>query len=185
MEDEGEHRAARGLLMAVAPRLRGQELQLDGGATLTAAVRIARNRDSSIFPVQGPLGAGKTFTGARVICALVRDGKTVGIMANSLKVIRNHLDEVVVAAREQAIPISCIQRISDKEDDRPSLKLTTDNVAFLDVLSSDCRVGGGTAWFWERPDAASRRGTSLPVCRTPRQSKLVPGGGGTNSRPRQ
>jgi hypothetical protein len=61
---------------------------------------------------------------------------------------------VVIAAREQAIPISCIQKISDKEDDRPSLRFTTDNAAFLDALSSDCRVGGGTAWFWARPDAS-------------------------------
>ena len=39
MEGEGEHRAARDLLMAVAPRLRGQELQLDGEPALTAAIR--------------------------------------------------------------------------------------------------------------------------------------------------
>jgi predicted RecB family nuclease len=154
MQAEGEHRAARDLLMAVAPRLRGQELQLDGEATLTAAVRIARNLDRSVFPVQGPPGAGKTYTGARMICALASEGKTVGITANSHKVIRNLLDEVVVAAREQPVPIGCIQKLSDKEDDRPSLKFTTDNAEFLDALSSDCRVGGGTAWFWARPDAS-------------------------------
>lgn len=154
IEGEGEHRAARDLLMAVAPRLRGQGLQLDGEATLTAAIRIARNLDRSVFPVQGPPGAGKTYTGARMICALSKEGKTVGITANSHKVIRNLLDEVVIAAGEQAIPISCIQKISDKEDDRPSLRFTTDNAAFLDALSSDCRVGGGTAWFWARPDAS-------------------------------
>lgn len=104
--------------------------------------------------MQGPPGAGKTYTGARMICALAREGKTVGITANSHKVIRNLLDEVVVAAGEQSIPIRCIQKLSNKEDDRPSLKFTTDNAEFLDALSSDCRVGGGTAWFWARPDAS-------------------------------
>ena len=94
MEGEGAHRAARDLLMAVAPRLRGQALQLDGEATLAAAIRVALNLDSSVFPIQGPPGAGKTYTGARMICALARDGKTVGITANSHKVIRNLLDEV-------------------------------------------------------------------------------------------
>ena len=154
MEGEGAHRAARDLLMAVAPRLRGQPLQLDGEATLAAAIRVALNLDSSVIPIQGPPGAGKTYTGARMICALARDGKTVGITANSHKVIRNLLDEVVVAAQEQAFQIGCIQKISDKEDDRPGLKFTTDNAAFLDALHEDCQVGGGTAWFWARPDAA-------------------------------
>jgi hypothetical protein len=101
MEGEGDHRAVRDLLMAVAPRVRGQEMLVDGEATLAAAVRIARNLDRRVFPVQGPPGAGKTYTGARMICALAREGKTVGITANSHKVIRNLLDEVVVAAREQ------------------------------------------------------------------------------------
>lgn len=154
MDGEGDHRAARDLLMAVAPRLRGQEFQVDGEATLAAAVRIALNLDSSVLPVQGPPGAGKTYTGARMICALAREGKTVGITANSHKVIRNLLDEVVIAAREQLIPIVSIQKLSDKEDDLPGLRFTTDNAAFLDALHSDCRVGGGTAWFWARPDAA-------------------------------
>ena len=153
MEGEGDHRAARDLLMAAPPRLRGQALQMDGEATLSAAIRIALNLDSSVFPVQGPPGAGKTYTGARMICALAREGKKVGITANSHKVIRNLLDEVVVAAREQALPIGCIQKISDKEDDRPSLKFTTDNAAFLDALRADCNVGGGTPFFWARPDA--------------------------------
>ena len=154
MSGEGDHRAARDLLMAVAPRLRGQELQVDGEATLAAAIRIALNLDSSVFPVQGPPGAGKTHTGARMICALAKEGKTVGITANSHKVIRNLLDEVVIAASEQNIPIRCIQKLSDKEDDRPGLRFTTDNTAFLGALHSDCRAGGGTAWFWARPDAA-------------------------------
>ncbi|SDI24866.1 MULTISPECIES: TM0106 family RecB-like putative nuclease [Bradyrhizobium] len=154
MSGEGDHRAARDLLMAVAPRLRGQELQVDGEATLAAAIRIALNLDSSVFPVQGPPGAGKTHTGARMICALAKEGKTVGITANSHKVIRNLLDEVVIAASEQNIPIRCIQKLSDKEDDHPGLRFTTDNAAFLDALHADCRAGGGTAWFWARPDAA-------------------------------
>jgi uncharacterized protein len=154
MDGEGDYRAARDLLTALAPRLRGQELEVDGEATLAAAIRIALNLDNSVFPVQGPPGAGKTYTGARMICAVAREGKRVGITANSHRVIRNLLDEVVLTAREQHISIGCIQKISDKEDDRPGLRFTTDNAVFLDALHSDCRVGGGTAWFWARPDAA-------------------------------
>ncbi|WP_456650999.1 TM0106 family RecB-like putative nuclease [Bradyrhizobium sp. LM2.3] len=154
MVGEGDHRATRDLLMAGAPRLVGQQFQVDGETTMQAAIRTALNLDSSVFPVQGPPGAGKTYTGARMICALAKEGKKVGITANSHKVVRNLLDEVVSTARQQGLPIECIQKPSEKEDDLPGLRFTTDNAAFLDALDSDCTVGGATAWFWARPDAA-------------------------------
>ena len=53
-----------------------------------------------ILAIQGPPGTGKTFTGAQMICELVRQGKTVGITANSHKVIRNLVDAVIAAAGE-------------------------------------------------------------------------------------
>jgi hypothetical protein len=148
MEGDGEHRAARDLLMGVAPRLRGQAFRIAGEETLAAAVRAALNLEQSVLPVQGPPGAGKIYTGARMICALAKDGRSIGITANSHKVIRNLLDEVVVAARSDKISVGCIQKVSDKEVDRPPLRFTTDNANFLDALHSDCRVGGATAWFW-------------------------------------
>ncbi|MBR1146136.1 TM0106 family RecB-like putative nuclease [Bradyrhizobium sp. AUGA SZCCT0431] len=153
MEGDGEHRACRDLLLAVAPRLRGQEIQCDGEAILATAIRIARNLDRSVFPVQGPPGAGKTFTGARMICTLAGEGKRIGITANSHKVIRNLFDGVVVATDEQGLKIKCIQNVPDKENDLPGLRFTTDNSTFLQALGADCQVGGGTAWFWARPDA--------------------------------
>jgi AAA domain/RNase_H superfamily len=153
IEGEGDHRAARDLLMAAAPRLKGQALQQDGEPTLASAVRVALNLEKSVFPVQGPPGAGKTFTGARMICALARKGKTIGITANSHKVIRNLLDAVIEAAAEDGHPIQCIQKGLDDEDDQPSLRFAKDNADFLAALRSDCRVGGATGWFWARPDA--------------------------------
>ncbi|MET4799185.1 TM0106 family RecB-like putative nuclease [Bradyrhizobium sp. LB11.1] len=154
LEGEGAYRAARDLILAVAPRLRGQELQRAGEATLAGAVRVALNLDESVFPVQGPPGSGKTFTGARMICALAKEGKTIGVTANSHKVIRNLLDEVVAAAAAEEQPIQCIQKVSDKEDDLPSLNFTTSNGEFLDALGIAGQVGGATAWFWARPDAS-------------------------------
>ena len=60
MDGAGEHRAARDLLMAIAPRLRGRSLQVEGESILEAASRVAVALDQSVFPVQGPPGAGKT-----------------------------------------------------------------------------------------------------------------------------
>ena len=59
-----------------------------------------RPRRRARSPIQGPPGTGKTYTGARMILALVAAGKTVGVTANSHKVIGNVLDAVVAAAQE-------------------------------------------------------------------------------------
>jgi predicted RecB family nuclease len=155
MEGAGEHLAARDLLVSIAPRLRGQSLEIEGEDSLKTATRVALALDQSVFPVQGPPGAGKTFTGARMICALVRAGKRVGISANSHKVIRNLLDEVVKAAGEEGLPIRCVQKVDEKhqEDDLDHLKFVKKNEKALDAMRAGCAVGAGTSYFWARPDA--------------------------------
>ena len=67
--------------------------------TLQAAIRLCGHLDGGILPIQGPPGAGKTDTGARMICELVRLGNTVGITATSHKVIRNLIDATIKAGR--------------------------------------------------------------------------------------
>jgi uncharacterized protein len=154
IKGDGDYRAGRDLVLAKAPRLQGLPLQQEGEASLATAIRTALTLDRSVFPLQGPPGAGKTFTGARMICALAKEGKIIGITANSHKVIRNLLDEVIKAAGEERQGIQCVQKVSDDEDDLPSLTFTKDNGEFLDALGGSARVGGATAWFWARPDAS-------------------------------
>ena len=104
--------------------------------------------------IQGPPGAGKTFTGARMICELVRRGKKVGITANSHKVIRNLIDATIKAADELRIALQCCQRADEVEDPRHRLFFAKRNEDLLMALSSGAAsVGGGTAWLWSRPDA--------------------------------
>src|SRR5208337_2660018 len=87
MEGDGPYLAARDLLMRLPPRIGGQPIQMEGEGILAAALRIAPALDGGILPIQGPPGAGKTYTGAAMVCALVAAGKTVGVTANSHKVI--------------------------------------------------------------------------------------------------
>ncbi|MGQ0582224.1 MAG: TM0106 family RecB-like putative nuclease [Reyranella sp.] len=153
IDGAGSYAAARDLLMKVVPRTGGQSLQQTGETPVQAAVRLAPLL-SGFLPIQGPPGAGKTYTGARMICALVRAGKKVAITANSHKVIRNLLNAVVEAAEEAGLAVRCIQKVSEKEDDIPGLQFTTDNGALLTGIAGPCHVAGGTAWLWARPDAA-------------------------------
>jgi uncharacterized protein len=154
IQGEGQFQPARDLLLRVAPRLGGQVIRSVGETALEAALRIATAIDGGIFPIQGPPGSGKTYIGARMICALVRAGKTVGITANSHKVIRNLLDSVIEAADEMGAHVQCIQKVAETEPDQPRLKFTDDNAALLAEIGTTSNVAAGTAWLWARSDAA-------------------------------
>jgi uncharacterized protein len=153
MTRDGPYQAACDLLMRAGPRVGGQVLKRASETTLAAALRVAQHLDGGVFPVQGPPGAGKTHTGARMICTLAQSGKKIGITANSHKVIRNILDEVVKAADELGVSIECIQKVSEKESNLPRLQFTTDNAAALAAIGTSCQIAGGTAWLWACPDA--------------------------------
>jgi uncharacterized protein len=153
MACDGHYQAARDLLMVAGPRTGGGALKRAQETSLTAAIRIAPHLDGGVFPIQGPPGAGKTHIGARMICTLGRSAKNIGITANSHKVIRNILDEVIEAADELGVSIECIQKVSEDESNLPRLQFTTDNAEALAAIGTSCQVAGGTAWLWACPDA--------------------------------
>lgn len=158
IDAEGPHRAARDVLLRRAPRLAGGMTIAPrlGENAKTNACRIAIALDHSVFAIQGPPGAGKTYTGARMICQLVKQGKRIGITALSHKVIRKLLDEVCEAAHEDKIEIGrCIQKVQHLEDQEETeeIAVTDDNDAPLEALHSGAaRIAGGTSWLWTRPE---------------------------------
>ena len=99
--------------------------------------------DGGVLPIQGPPGTGKTHTGGRMICALIRAGKKVGITANSHSVIRNLIDAAVKAADREDLDLRCIQKISEMpEGEEWPVKQTKRNQDVLTALSR----GRGTSW---------------------------------------
>ena len=76
IEGPGPYAAARALLLCAPPRLTGDApLRLDGETTLEAGKRVGCLLLTGGLPIQGPPGTGKTFTGAHMICELVRARK--------------------------------------------------------------------------------------------------------------
>lgn len=149
----GAYQAARDLLLRHAPRISGEMLHREGETTVEAATRIARNLEPGLLAIQGPPGAGKTFTAARMICALVRAGKTVGVTANSHKVIRNLLNAVVEAADEGGVELSCLQKAADREEDGHRIRFAKNNEEVYSAVGTTCHVAAGTPWLWAREDA--------------------------------
>ncbi|MDE0298986.1 MAG: TM0106 family RecB-like putative nuclease [Candidatus Poribacteria bacterium] len=155
MASSGSHGAARDLLMKQPPRLGGKPIRLDDESALEAAVRIAPLLKSTVLPIQGPPGSGKTYIGARMITKLIHCGKKVGITANSHRVIRNLLDAVIVAADEQEIPVEAIQLPQKKGivEGESRIKLAKNHGGVFAALADRTQIAGGTAWLWSRPEA--------------------------------
>ncbi|MGA9730092.1 MAG: TM0106 family RecB-like putative nuclease [Candidatus Acidiferrales bacterium] len=158
IDQAGNHRAARDLLLRKPPRLlRGETLMPRvGEETKRLASRVAGALDDSVYAIQGPPGAGKTYTGARMICKLVLQGKRVGITALSHNVIHLLLEEVIDAAQEEKIDgVRCMEKVNEVSDDDPAegIIIVTNNEAPLGALRSGAaNVVGGTSWLWTRPE---------------------------------
>src|SRR5206468_4886128 len=129
IDGPGQYRAARDLLLRNRPRLRSEvpaELYDPNAEIVEEAKRLVLQLDQTVLPIQGPPGAGKTFTAARMICALIRKHKKVGITAVSHKVIRKLLEEVLNAAKEEKVAIQCIEKVTEKSDsENPAIPETT------------------------------------------------------------
>ena len=153
----GRHRAARDLLLRRGPRLvTGETLRRPDELTVGCARRVVLALDGGTLAIQGPPGAGKTFTAARMITDLVLAGQKVGVTAVSHKVIRNLLEEVVRAAGQEGAAVRCIHRVSEKSrTPPPGIEEENDaGKAVAKIRSRAYDVVGGTAWVWSREDVA-------------------------------
>jgi len=148
-----QYKAAREILLRRPPRLSSSAFEMHEGETSALfAIRISTHLDHTALAIQGPPGSGKTYTGARMICELVRNGARVGVTAVSHKVIANLLEAVMEAADEREIKVACAQRTPD--DPPPGIEKLTSNDVALDRLShKQANVVGGTSWLWSDPRA--------------------------------
>jgi uncharacterized protein len=159
VDAEGPFRAARDLLLRRRPRLRGGKdgvLRQSTETAVEAGVRLVQELAGGVLPIQGPPGTGKTFTGARMVLALARAGKRVGVTAVSHKVIRNLLEKTLEAAEEARVSVEVVHKPKKREGNCPDgFKEVTGNDKALAALDEG-KVVGGTAWLWARDDAAEK-----------------------------
>jgi predicted RecB family nuclease len=153
----GPCRAGRDLLLQAPPRLRSPRagsLRRPGESAEEAAGGLAADLVEGVLPIQGPPGTGKTHTGARMILALLQQGKKVGVTAVSHKVIVNLLTNVIEAAREagrEVVPVHRARAASPGGAD--GIEEITDNRKAHALVAAG-RLTGATCWFWSREEAA-------------------------------
>lgn len=155
MGASGPLKTPRELLLRRRPRVQGGQFRANVAENaVDFAIRVVGDLEDSVLPIQGPPGAGKTYTAAQMICELVRAGKRVGVTAVSHKVIRNLLEATVRAAVERGVDLRCAHKVTTKGGAASAIQEHTDNADLLSrVRDGSVQVAGGTAWLWARPDA--------------------------------
>jgi predicted RecB family nuclease len=143
--------AATDLLVGRAPRLRAGTPPLAAG-DLDRGVLVEQvaGLDRSVLVVQGPPGAGKTYTGAQLAVALLARGLRVGVMATSHKAISNLLAAIDAAAVRDGVEL----RGWKKPGQRPEDEFSSDRITSVKQPPRDVDLNliAGTAWLWASQD---------------------------------
>jgi len=85
----------------------------------------------------------------------VHAGKTVGVCAQSHKVIRNLLEAVIHAAKEERVAVTLVQKREPGEDPHPRIAESNDNAEVRTALrDGSAKIAGGTTWMWAREEFA-------------------------------
>ena len=159
IDRNGCYRALCDLLSRETPRLMDHTSGtpiIEGDNVLGSTVSAVSRLDNSYLFIQGPPGAGKTYTAAHVILDLISDGKRVGVTSNSHKAVDNLLGAVERRAMEANIEFSGVKKASAGRPDTEFLGRYVSNVTSNDGVADSAQLVGGTSWLFsdERFDQA-------------------------------
>lgn len=112
----------------------------------TDALNAVVNLDKSYLFIQGPPGAGKTYTSSHMIVKLLHGGFKIGVTANSHKVIHHLLDEIEEVAIKQDVKISGVYKYSDKDSLYKGKFIS--NEGSITNIDLNLSLFAGTAWLF-------------------------------------
>lgn len=151
-----QYRAVADLLVTRIPRIRGAAsgtpLQ-DEHMKLEDIQKLVARLDDSFLFIQGPPGAGKTWTGARLIVDLLKQKRRVGIAASTHRAIHNLLHEVEAVAVPAGLPIRGLKKRSEDDDTEYESKFGVrspigNSSNIKDFLDPTLTLIAGTAWLF-------------------------------------
>ena len=118
-------------------------------------IHAVKHLDNSYLPIQGPPGAGKTYTAKHVIAELIKIGAKVGIASNSHKAI-NHL---LLKAKEYCLEQNINGMFACTKDTDASMQVADiailKNSELANHVTPSCVIGT-TAWGFARDDMANQ-----------------------------
>lgn len=150
---EKRYRALQGLLGQEAPRITGcrpgAAIIDESKNTLPQIIEAVANLEHSHLFIQGPPGAGKTWTGAHVITELLRRGFKIGVSSNSHKAINNLLRNIETVARKEKVQFRGAKKSVEKNPDSLLTgEMITDVFRNNEIYGEDWQLVAGTAWLF-------------------------------------
>ena len=149
LDNDFKPRAITDFLRRTRPRIKGNNegpIIKSNGDLLQNIISASINLENSYLCIQGPPGAGKTYTAKHIIGELLKSGKKVGISSNSHKAIINLMDGVADHVNENKIKATLIKVGGSKEDPI----FAKNNVKFAQntkpLTFEEGHCVGGTAW---------------------------------------
>ena len=141
------------------PRIKGRAqgkcagpIITDLSQTLVQLIDAVLNLDGSYLTIQGPPGAGKTYSGKHVIAELIKRGLKVGISSNSHKAINNLLLATAEYCADQNIEghFFCAKD-TDPELTEQGVTIMKSGSEVPKKVQPACVIGT-TAWGFSRDD---------------------------------
>ena len=122
---------------------------------LEQIIKAVENLDNSYLTIQGPPGAGKSYTAKHVIAKLVQSGRKIGISSNSHKAINNLLLSTAKYCNDQGIKATfvCTKKTEAALVDEGVI--ISENNELANHVQASC-VLGTTAWGYARDDMADK-----------------------------
>ncbi|MFL9906802.1 TM0106 family RecB-like putative nuclease [Paraburkholderia sp. RL17-337-BIB-A] len=128
----------------------GAALVPDVENPLSHIIETVTALQNSVLFLQGPPGAGKTYTGSHLIVELLKAGKRVAISSNSHHAINNLLGGVEKVAKEKDFFVYGAKR-SDKGHEFGGQSIV-DVRTNDDIVAGEYDLVAGTSWLFSRPE---------------------------------
>lgn len=151
------YRAVSSILRRDRPRLigrsGGQPIVMDGNDATAGSIDALLALDDSYLLIQGPPGAGKTYTSSQAIVALLAAGKRVGIASNSHKAINNLLGDVEAIATAHGLSCRGLKKSTREDQTLASNGWIEDVVGGKGSgVEKHHQLVAGTAWLFAREE---------------------------------
>jgi len=118
---------------------------------MSKIIDAVSNLESSFILIQGPPGAGKTYTGSHIIVDLLMRKYRIGVSSNSHKAINNLLSDIERVAQEKGFSFRGVKKNTSKENAFGG-KLISDVTTNPDVIDGDYQLIAGTSFLFSREE---------------------------------
>lgn len=147
------YKAIESLLKQELPHIKGHTVGdaviIDTADSIPQITEAVANLDQSCLFIQGPPGAGKTWTGAHVIVELLHRGLRIGVSSNSHKAINNLLAGIEKVALEKGVTFCGAKKsVADKIESLFNGNIIEDVFSNPDLYDNRWQLVAGTAWLF-------------------------------------